>query len=120
MLGSYKSFGLVRDEGPDDEPKDPEVDRVTGRMPSGNARKILLNPFVQTIMLAPQGLKLPAEGQRVKVSLELATGLPPDRQRVLFEQVLNQLDQIGFREMVGYDHPAFPRLLRTLTLDNLS
>ncbi len=51
MLGSFKSFGFVRDERPEDEPEDPEVDRVTGRMPSGNARKILLNPFVQTIML---------------------------------------------------------------------
>src|SRR5260221_597373 len=38
MLGSFKRFGFVRDEPPEDEPKDPEVDPFTGRRPSGSPR----------------------------------------------------------------------------------
>ena len=119
LQASLKNFGFVRDVRPEDEPEDPEVDRVTGRIPSENARKILLIPFVQTVLAVPQGYKLPPEGQRVKVSLELATGFPSDRQHVLFEQVLNQLDQIGFREMVGYDHRGFTRVLGTIPAENV-
>ncbi|MFL5341765.1 MAG: hypothetical protein ACJ8F7_16595 [Gemmataceae bacterium] len=119
LVGWLKGIGFVRDARPEDEPEDPDVDRLTGTMPSQTARKAIINPFVQTVLLVPHGYKLPEPGQRVKVTLDTAANLPRDRQRVLFEQILNQLDQIGFREMVGYDHRGYTRVLGTIAVENL-
>src|SRR5579864_2263447 len=124
MVDYLQRAGFVRDARPADEQEDPDNDVITGHIASENAHKLLLYPAVQTLVARPRGYAIPANPDaRVKVSLELAHGsLPLDRQRLLMEQTLGQLDQIGFREMVGYDHRGFTRILGTIDayhVDNL-
>src|SRR5262249_29766434 len=115
MLAELKTAGFRRNPRPAEEPEDPESDRLFGVVPSDTAPKLILHPNIRTILLAPRGWQAPAEAdKRVKVSLELATGLPKDRQHALFDQVLQQLGQIGFREAVGYDHRGNTRILGTI------
>src|SRR5262249_44255486 len=93
MLADLKRVGFQRNARPAEEPEDPDNDRLYGIIAPENARKLLLHPNVKTILLSPRGWKPPAEpDKRVKVILELATGLPKDRQHVLSDQVLQQLD----------------------------
>lgn len=115
MLASLKAAGFQRTPRPADEPEDPDSDRLTGTIASANAHKLLLHPYVQTIFLTPRGYKPPTDAdKRIKVNLELTTGLPPDRQHLLSEQILRQLEQVGFRESVGYDHKGYSRIFGTI------
>jgi hypothetical protein len=124
MVDYLQRAGFARDARPADEQEDPDNDVITGHIASENAHKLLLYPAVQTVVARPRGYAIPADPDaRVKVTLELAHGsLPLDRQRLLMEQTLGQLDQIGFREMIGYDHRGFTRILGTIDayhVDNL-
>jgi hypothetical protein len=115
MLAELKSVGFQRNARPAEEPEDPDSDRLYGVIASQNSRKLLLHPNVQTILLVPRGWKAPTDAdKRVKVNLDLATGLAPDRQHVLSDQVIQQLDQIGFREAIGYDHRGYTRIFGTI------
>ena len=115
-----KGIGFVRTGKPDEELEDVDADVLTGSIASTNALKILAHPFVQTILLSPRGYKVPdAPDAPVKVNLTLATGLPPDRQRVFAEQSLEHLSKIGFRNAVGYDHRGHTRLFGTINAANL-
>src|SRR5439155_24286224 len=120
LLAYLKGIGFTRTARPDDEPEDVDADILNGTIASADARKILVHPFAQTILLSPRGYKLPdAADARVKVNLTLATGLPPDRQRVFADQALEHLSKIGFRNAVGYDHRRHTRLFGTVNAANL-
>jgi len=120
LMAYLKGIGFTRDPRPEDEPEDFDADVLTGSISSGNARKILVHSFVQSILLKPRGWKAPeSPDARVKVDLSLATGLPSDRQRVFSEQALENLNKIGFREAVGYDHRGHTRLFGTINAGNL-
>src|SRR5262249_50328606 len=96
------------------------VNRMSGTIPSPAARKILLDPRVQSVLLSPAGFKLPEDAQApVKVHLELAGGLSLERQRVLADQLRPYLLELGFREAIGYDHRGHTRLVGTLPAERL-
>src|SRR4051812_27265550 len=51
MVKYLESLGLERDEGPDDEPENRAVTRMTGTMPSaGAARKLLSERHVKSLV----------------------------------------------------------------------
>src|SRR5438094_10426380 len=101
-----KALGFERD--PDDEAlgedqnelENVKVTRIKGTIPSVNARKILSNPSVLTILLKPAGKELPAKDQRVRVNLGLASELSPGRQQALATELLTVLRKLGFRVAV--------------------
>jgi hypothetical protein len=133
-----KSIGLEKAEGPEDEAENPKVTLMTGTISAAQARKILAEPHVQTVLLLPTGSKLPQEAAPVRVHLELASFLNPaeqrllsgqerpagddltvaaaalEKQRQLREQTLTVLKELGFREAVGYDTHGETRLVGML------
>jgi hypothetical protein len=113
MMAELNRAGFTRESRPADEPEDPSNDRLDGTVSSGNARKLLAQRYMQTIILRPKGYKA-EPNSRVKVRLELAGGLPLDGQQMLHRQVAERLTQLGFREMPGYDHKLFHWVLGTI------
>jgi hypothetical protein len=130
MLQHLKSVGFKHTPGEDDE-SDPSLHILTGTLSSDTdarqaARKLLDNLFVKAILLTPPDFKLPADPeQMVRVQMQLASGLPPRRQRELFDQTLVKLGELKvykedggdktppavFQEAIGYDHRNFTRMV---------
>jgi hypothetical protein len=99
---------------------DPRQTRMSGTIASDKVRQILLDPHIKSLLLIPVGLTLPEDGSKpVKVQLELASGLPLDRQRLLAEQVLEKLHFLGFRPAIGYDPRGHTRLVGWIPRSNL-
>src|SRR5689334_3883038 len=73
MMAELGRAGFTREARPADEPEDPSNDRLNGGVASANARKLLGQRYVQTILLRPAGFKA-EPNSRVKVRLELAGG----------------------------------------------
>jgi hypothetical protein len=113
MMADLKRLGFTREDRPADEPEDPSNDRLNGVVASENARKLLGQRYVQTILLRPKGFKA-QPNDRVKVRLELAGGLSLERQQALHGQVVERLGLLGFREAPGYDHRSFLWVLGTV------
>ena len=55
----------------------------------------------------------------MKVQIDLASGIPLDRQRLFEEQSLAKLKDLGFKEKVGYDNRGHTRLLGTVPVEEL-
>src|SRR5439155_7222946 len=111
MVGYFDSIGFKKDPGPDDEAENASYNRMSGTIAPANVRKLIIEPHVKSVLLLPAGYKLPADTELVKVQLELATGLPADRQHALAQQTLEKLREFGFREAIGYDHRGHTRLV---------
>lgn len=111
LVKYLESVGFKKDEGPIDEAENPRVTRMTGTVTAAGARKLIAPRQVRTVLLLPKGFELPAETDPVRVQLELATGLTPDRQRILADQVRGVLAGMGFKEAVGYDNRGNTRLV---------
>src|SRR5262245_35128546 len=102
--------------------EDPSKDRLVGLVPSSKALAMLNNPNVAGLVLMPEKLELPEDPDApLRVRLELTSGLTPDRQRELADQVRAQLRHVipGFKEAVAYDHRGytgrpFSRLVGTI------
>ncbi len=93
----------------------PDAERMSGTIPSATARRLLEEPHIQTVYLAPEGFKPPAdEKDRIKLLLELNTGFTPDRQQVYGLQIKQVLAGFGFQEAVAYDHRGYTILRGTL------
>jgi hypothetical protein len=114
MLANLKQLGFVPEADADEVARDPAVEQLGGTVPSRTARQMLREPHVRTLLLTPAGYKFPAPDQRVNLDIGLASGLPPEQQRLLHEQSSNRLAVLGFHEAVGYDHRGFTRLVGTL------
>lgn len=120
-----KALGFERD--PDDEAlgedqnevENVKVTRIKGTIPSANARKILSNPSVLTILLKPAGKELPAKDQPVRVNLGLASDLSPGRQQALAAELSTVLRKLGFRAAVGFDHRHFTRVVGSIPAGQL-
>jgi hypothetical protein len=70
---------------------------------------------VMSVLLLPPKYVLPARGtEMVKIRLGLAGGLGRQRQRVLADQVVTLLEDMGFQEAIAYDHRNFTRLVGTI------
>ena len=112
LLDALEALGFKKNAGPEGEEADPSVDRMTGTITSGSARKLLSDPRVQALLLAPPGYLPPEDPEApVKVQLELQPGLGLERQRALADQVRLVLVEQGFRESAGYDHRGHTRLV---------
>jgi hypothetical protein len=113
MTRYLKSIGYVPNPDQEIDPRDVNETRLMGSMPSTVDRKLLfLEPHIEAVLLMPGGYKLPDDlATPVKVQLELASGLPPDRQRVFADQVRAKVRRLGFQEAIGYDHRGHTRLL---------
>jgi hypothetical protein len=99
---------------------DPRQTRMSGTISSDKVRQILLDPHIKSLLLIPAGFTLPEDGTKpVKVQLELTSGLPLDRQRLLAEQAVERLHFLGFREAIGYDHHGHTRLVGWIPRSNL-
>ena len=115
MKKELASLGFERDredeaQGEDqNEVENVKVTRIKGTIPSANARKILGNPNVLTILLKPAGKELPAKDQPVRVNLELASQRSLGRQQVLTSELVTVLGNSGFRQAVGFDTRNFTR-----------
>ena len=120
MLAAMKRVGFVREAVPADEQEDPGNDRLAGTISSEKARGLLRVPGVRTILLKPKGSQLPKANERVKVRLELVSGLSPDRQLQLSRQCLPRLQALGFREAIGYDNHGYTWLVGTIEAGQLN
>jgi hypothetical protein len=118
MIKYLESIGFIETPDGDGErvnPLDTEVERIAGSITSAKAGMLLQAPYVQQVLLAPAGFKAPDDPEApVKVQLTLADGLPPDRQLVLWQQVFEKLDKLGFRNGLGYDHRGYTRMRGTI------
>jgi hypothetical protein len=115
LIKDLKAVGFKYEPGPRTDREDPGKNYLTGTIPSANARKILRNANVASVLLMPPKYVLPAKGtDPVKVRLTLVGGLGRDRQRVLADQVVTLLEDMGFQEAIAYDHRGFTRLVGTI------
>jgi hypothetical protein len=121
MTKYLQAIGFNKDPGPDNEAEDNDATRMTGTIPSANARRLLSERHVKSLLLIPAGFEVPADPEApVKVQLQLSGGLPLDRQQVLADQVRGLLLKLGFREAVGYDNRAHTRLVGTVPAGRLT
>lgn len=118
LIAFLNSVGFKKSPGSDTEAEDPSENMMTGTIASRDARKLLGDHRVKTILLTPPGFKAPDEGP-VKVQIEIAAGYPTERQLALYEQTRAKLETLGFRENVGYDNRGLSRLLGTVPANEL-
>src|SRR5262249_7560297 len=116
MTLDLERAGFQREPAEDpNEAADPNAERLKGTLPSSKVRAVLQEPHVRTLLLTPQGYKLPAHPeQRVPVQLELSSNLSPARQTALALQTKERLAALGFVEKVGYDNRKNVRILGTI------
>jgi hypothetical protein len=111
MVRYFEKLGFVKEPGEEDEPENPKVNRMNGVIAAKDARRLLGERHVKTILLYPEGTTLPKDPKTlVRVQLQLVPGLPKDREQALSDRVLSALKELGFQEAVGYDHRGFTRL----------
>jgi hypothetical protein len=112
MTRYLESVGFNKNPGEEAEAEDPTETRISGSIASANVSKLLLDPHVKSLLLIPAGMMLPeGPANSVKVQLQLVSGLPLDRQRLLTDQVLSKLAGLGFREAIAYDNRGHTRLV---------
>jgi hypothetical protein len=117
MLRYFESLGFERKGEPDEgEPENPNHTLIVGTIPAKNARKLLAERHVRSVLLLPKGTVLGADAaaEPVRVHLELAGGLTPERQWQLAEQVRVVLADLGFHEGIGYDDREHTRLVGSI------
>jgi hypothetical protein len=127
MVRSLEGLGFVKDPGPEGEEEDSAQTHLTGTVAAGKtgsardrAHRFLAVPHVAAVLLVPEAYQVPAEGDKpVKVQIDLTTGLPRERQRVLADQLRERLPTFGFRESVGYYNRGHTRMVGTVPAGNL-
>lgn len=103
MTKYFASIGFTERPGEDNDLAafDPKAERMIGTAPSADARKLLGDGRVQTLLLMPAGVKLPDDPQAMmRVQIELSRNRD---QLGLFNQTQLALRQLGFRIDVGFD-----------------
>src|SRR5262245_52848175 len=96
MTRFLESLGFKKDAGPDNEPEDTNLTRVTGTISSAKAAQLLQEPHVRAVLLIPTDFEVPADPDKpVKVRLELERVLSPERQALLEDQVRSRLEELG-------------------------
>jgi hypothetical protein len=114
------SAGFQREPTETDDALDPNAERFHGKLPSSAVRQILTDPRVRSVLLVPAGYHLPEGEVRVPVRIELASGLPRERQQLLHLQAIDRLQKLGFIEKVGYDTRNSTRLVGTIPASSIS
>ncbi len=111
MTRYLESQGFKKADGTDELAEDPNATILRGTVSYANARKLLAEPDVRTLLLVPSGYKIPQGDEPVKIQIELDGGRGLARQRLLAAQTKVLLEDQGFREAVGYDNRGHTRLL---------
>jgi hypothetical protein len=111
LLKHFKEIGFDKNPGPDDEPENPKYTHMTGSIASEDARKLLVDRHVKSLLLTPAGGMVPEGDTPVRVQLDLVGGLNTQNQQKLADQVREVLAPLGFREAVGYESRGNRRLL---------
>jgi hypothetical protein len=120
MTRYLESIGFNKDPGPENEAEDPDQTLLTGTIASSRTRDLLNERHVLAILLLPPDFTVPAEADRpVKVQLTLKGGLLLPSQRLLADQVRVFLEEIGFREAIGYDNRGHTRMVGWIPAANL-
>ncbi|HEY7311262.1 MAG TPA: hypothetical protein VH643_18010 [Gemmataceae bacterium] len=118
MMRFLKKAGFQRDpeeEVPETEPEDATRTRMRGTIPARQARELLNERHIRSILLWPHGVKPPEDkSQAVRIEIELASSFSTEGQRLLSEQTFEVLAGIQFRGAVGYDHRGYTRLIGSL------
>jgi hypothetical protein len=106
------SLGFV-DANKDDPDRDldvldPNHERFVGSLPGAKVMDTLNNVRVQNILFAPSGFTYPdAPDKPVAIRMGLRTGLIGPVQQQLHNQVVAHLENLGFREALGYDTKGY-------------
>jgi hypothetical protein len=112
--------GFKKDPGPDNEPEDLTLNRMTGKIAATHVRGLLEDRHVKSLLLFPAGYKLPEDGATpVKVQIEIVGGRPIQVQREFYEQVKEQLAKLGYKEQFLYDHHGYTRLVGTVPAEQV-
>jgi hypothetical protein len=123
MMRYLQAHGFRRaadEEVPENEAEDPQATLLHGTVPGRQALELLGERHVKSILLVPEGSKLPQDKDAlVRVDLLLAGGFAPDRQRLLHEQAREVLASLNFREGVGYDNRGYTRLVGAIPAGQL-
>ncbi len=142
MTGFFNKVGFDQDEGPEDEAENSDYTRMTGTIPSANARLLLLEPHVRRLLLRPAGMKLPVGNAPVRVQIEIVesavmepgryvyptktlrsyeqeAGPALARRQAVYQRTLATLKELGFQEAVAYDRRAFTRLVGKMPAGNV-
>jgi hypothetical protein len=119
LLAHFKEIGFDKNPGPDDEPENPKATRMTGSIDSDNARKLLLDRHVKSLLLFPAGAMVPEGDTPVRVRLELVGGLNERGQQTLADQVREVLASLKFQEAVGYESKGNRLLVGMIPASNL-
>jgi hypothetical protein len=85
----------------------PEANKLMGLIPGTDAKSLLQDVRVRTVLVYPKGFQLLEDDSLVRLSIELSGGLPQNEQRRFHEQSLIVLQQLGLQESIGYDHRGF-------------
>ncbi len=108
LMRYLESLGFVDarrdDPNRDLDALDPAAERLRGRIPAAKVLKILQHPAVRTILFAPADYAYPAADEPVPVRIVIRDGLTRAAQQLLYRQVLQRLQLLGFEEFLGYDH----------------
>jgi hypothetical protein len=117
MVAAMQAAGFVKDAGLEQE--ELYDDPISGMIPTTGLSRFLAAPFLQTVLLVPDGHSLPPGDQPVLVEASLTTRLGPTRQRELFEKTNAMLRPLGWVAAPGYDHRNFTRMLGWLPSQHL-
>jgi hypothetical protein len=121
MMRYLESIGFDKDPSENEnEVEDRTATEMTGHIKAADARKILLEPHIRTIMLYAKGAKLPADVEQfVRVDLGLTANLEERLQHNLYNQTRDVLRTLGFQEGVGYDNRGGTRIVGNIAAKNL-
>jgi hypothetical protein len=117
-----KGLGFVPTprEDADLEILDRTAEYFSGTIPSANVFAVLNDPRVRTILFAPAGHAYPDSTDKpVPIRVGIPTGFLPADQQQLHNQVVAQLQRLGFREAVGYDHRGYTIVRGDIPYGNL-
>jgi hypothetical protein len=115
MMKDLKKLGLQADPRPEGEADDPRATLLSGLVSSKDARSLLLERHVRSLLLADkddprlENLKDKPETE-LRVDFEITPQSSPERQRELAGEIRTRLVPLGFREGFAYDHQSYRRL----------
>src|SRR5579862_2082519 len=120
MMKYFESIGFKIDPHPEEDADDPTAERLSGTIVAVNARKLLGDRHVRSLLLIPKDAKAAADAKApIRVQLELTAKLGLERQRVFWEQTRSVLEKLGYRDGVAYDHRGYTRLVGSIPVEKL-
>ena len=122
MMRFLKKAGFQRNpqDVAESEAENVKHTRISGTIPGRRAPELLNERHIHSILLIPHGAKLPEDkATRVRVEMELFSGLTPGEQYRLNRQTFEVLAGLSFFEAVAYDHRGYTRLVGSMPLQNV-